>query len=229
MQRSAALALAVAALLVAKTVPAEGPVRVAILPVVVHSLENHGYLRDGLADMLASRIGRAPGVAVVRVDAPENATTDPEAARETARALGADYVVYGSFTTFGQGASLDVACAPAGSASSEDGAPVRQIFVQSGTLGEIIPQLDGLAEKVARFATTGAAPVSSGPPERSTPAPSGSAGAGQNGAAPDLRLLLERVEALEKKVYTGDERVEESDLRSAPLEEEDAPASGAGP
>jgi len=228
MHRSAALALVVASFLVAKTPAAAEPVRVAILPVVVHSLENHEYLRDGLADMLASRIGQAPGVSVVRVDASENATTDPEAARETARALGADYVVYGSFTTFGQGASLDVACAPAEAASSDGKTPTRQIFVQSGTLGEIIPQLDGLAEKVARFATTGAAPVSSGPPQRSTPVSSTSAEAAQNGDAPDLRLLLERVEALEKKVYSGDERVEESDLQTGPLEE-GAPDGGSGP
>jgi hypothetical protein len=31
----------------------------------------------------------------------------------------------------------------------------RRIFVQSGTLGEIIPKLDDLAAKIARFMTSG--------------------------------------------------------------------------
>jgi len=217
MHRSAALALAAVCFpvfLVAGAPAAEPPVRIAILPVVVHALEDHEYLRSGLADMLASRIGRSPGVAVVRVEAPENATTDPEAAREIARSLGADYVVYGSFTTFGQGASLDVACAAAQPDGGGREGPPRQIFVQSGTLGEIIPQLDGLAEKVARFATNGGSAVSTGPPTRATSDPA-SGPRTPNGAPGDLQRLLERVEALEKTVYAEDEPDREPARRGA--------------
>jgi outer membrane protein insertion porin family len=119
---------------------------VAILPVVVHALEDHAYLRDGLADMLASRLGQQPGIAVLRVDALDKATTDADAARATAKALGAQWVLFGSFTRFGDGASLDVQCVPV-AAPGEPGP--RSIFVQSGQLAELIPRLDGVAERVA--------------------------------------------------------------------------------
>ena len=119
---------------------------VAILPVVVHALEDHAYLRDGLADMLASRLGQQPGIAVLRVGDPAAATNDADTARATAKALGAQWVLFGSFTRFGDGASLDVRCVPV--AAPGDSGP-RSIFVQSGQLAELIPRLDGVAERVA--------------------------------------------------------------------------------
>jgi outer membrane protein insertion porin family len=137
-----ALVLAV----LAGTAHAEERRTVAILPVVVHALEDHAYLRDGLADMLASRLGRQPGIGVLRVDDATKATVDADAARATAQALGAQWVLYGSFTRFGDGASLDVRCVPV-AAPGEPGP--RSIFVQSGQLAELIPRLDGVAERVA--------------------------------------------------------------------------------
>jgi outer membrane protein insertion porin family len=119
---------------------------VAILPVVVHALEDQAYLREGLADMLASRLGQQPGIGVVRIDDPARATLDPKAAREAARAVGAQWVLFGSFTRFGEGASLDVQCVPV--AAPGDPGP-RSIFVQSGQIAELIPQLEGVAERVA--------------------------------------------------------------------------------
>jgi outer membrane protein insertion porin family len=119
---------------------------VAILPVVVHALEQQAYLRDGLADMLASRLGQQPGIGVIRVDDPAQATSDPDVARAAARAVGAQWVLFGSFTRFGDGASLDVQCVPV-AAPGEPGP--RSIFVQSAQIAELIPRLDGLAERVA--------------------------------------------------------------------------------
>jgi TolB-like protein len=138
-----ALALALA---VAAGARAEERRTVAILPVVVHALEDHAYLRDGLADMLASRLGQQPGIGVLRVDDPAQATTDVDVARATAKALGAQWVLFGSFTRFGDGASLDVRCVSV--AAPADSGP-RSIFVQSGQLAELIPRLDGVAERVA--------------------------------------------------------------------------------
>jgi hypothetical protein len=171
-----------------------GPVRVAILPVVVNASEGHDYLRAGMADMLASRIGREEGVAVTRIADVAKATTDAARAREVGREVGADLVLYGSFTAFGAGASLDLACTltapPQG--SDDDEIPVRAIFIQSGTLGDIIPKLDTVAQRIARFAATGEmAPVAAAPV----------AAAGGNGTShAQYDQLLQRIEALEKNV-----------------------------
>jgi hypothetical protein len=57
MQRAVACALAAALLLSAASARAEAPrVRVALLPVVVHSIEQTDYLQRGIADMLGTRL-----------------------------------------------------------------------------------------------------------------------------------------------------------------------------
>lgn len=170
--------------------------RIAILPVVIHSVGDESYLREGLADMLASRLGQSPALSVVRVEDPEQATTDLARARAAARGTGADYVLFGSFTHFGEGASLDLSCARV----ADEDAPVGQVFIQTGTIGEIIPKLDDLARRVsAHIAGGGAAspPVSAGPPA------SGSSLA-LSDALSELDSLRDRVEGLERRVFEGE-------------------------
>ena len=135
-----------ALLSLAGSAPAEERRTVAILPVVIHAVEQQDYLRDGLADMLASRLGQQPGIGVILVDDPSKATLEPSAARAAAQAVGAQWVLFGSFTRFGEGASLDMQCLPV--AAPGDPGP-RSIFVQSAQIAELIPRLDGLAERVA--------------------------------------------------------------------------------
>jgi TolB-like protein len=186
---------------------AKGRVKVAILPVGVHALEGHEYLQSGLADMLASRIGQYEGVSVVRIEDDTAATSNAQKARESAKAVGADYVVFGSFTNFGQGASLDLVCI-----ATPEGSKVRDVFVQAGTLGEIIPKLDQVAERVARFALTG----DPAPSPAVAAAPPGD-GDGATPASAGEPSLAERVEALERIVFGADakaEPVEEEDLRA---------------
>ena len=130
-------------------VPPTPPVRVVLLPMVVHSAEPPEYLREGLADMLSSRLERIEDFEVVRIDSRGAATTDPEKALEQAKAAGAEFVLFGSFTRFGTGASLDVQCA--GVAARPGQRPLREIFVHSGSIGDVIPDLDDLIGKVARF------------------------------------------------------------------------------
>ncbi len=175
----APLALALPLALAASGSGAEERKSIAILPVVVHALEQQRYLRDGLADMLASRLGQQSGIGVIRVDDPERATVDPEAARETARAAGAQWVLFGSFTRFGEGASLDMHCLPVAAPGQPD---PRSIFVQTGKLSELIPRLDGLAERVALHVRGRAAPK---------------AAAGES-ATREVDELRKRLEALER-------------------------------
>jgi len=128
----------------------EERVRVLLFPLVVHSSENPAYLRRGLGDMLAARLEQIELFEVERIERKDDATTRVERALELGRDAQVDFVIFGSFTRFGQGASLDIQVA-----SVEDGpgeVPMRQIFVQSGQLADVIPDLDGLVGKISRFA-----------------------------------------------------------------------------
>ena len=175
---------ALALLLAAGGRAAAAPVRVALLPVTVHSSDaGSGYLSAGLASMLSSRLEQFDDVSVIRLDPGQGVPSDRDAAVAAAREAGAAFVVFGSFTQFGQGASLDLQCASV----ADDPGDGRRIFVQSGTLGEIIPKLDELAEKIHLHVSGGGA--------RSQ----GAAGAASGGG--DLANLESRVEALERTVY----------------------------
>ena len=141
---------------------AEERVRIALLPVVVHSSEGRDYLQKGMTDMLVSRLGRDPRLAVVPVEDASTATTDVEAARKTGLANDAEFVVFGSFTRFGEGASLDLSCASVHDAEREP----RRIYVHASTMAALIPLLDGVADRTS-FAVLGsvspAAGVATGP------------------------------------------------------------------
>jgi hypothetical protein len=185
-------------------------VRIALAPMAIHTAEpDSEYVSAGLAEMLSARLERSGAVAVVRLD-PKAPPTSLSAARESARAIGADYVVFGSFTQFGSGASLDVRCAPvAGSGDGDEDA--RHVFIQSGTVGEIIPRLDDLADKVTRYVLRGA-----------PPAP-GAANA-EPGQSDEVAELRARVEALERALDLGTATAE----GVATIEPEDVGAEGEG-
>ena len=136
---------------------------------------------------------------MVRVENAKAATTDREAAIETASRLAGDFVLYGAFTQFGEGASLDIRCASVQAAGAGNGAS-RRVFIQSGTVGEIIPKLDVLVDKIVVFLRGGGAAVAT-----NAPVPGGAVSpqdAGDGTAdAETIRELRERVEALERAVY----------------------------
>jgi hypothetical protein len=175
--------------------------RLALIPVVVHSSEDPGYLREGLRDMLVSRLEQGGNLEVKLVGDPSRATTDVDEALATARELDADFVLFGSFTRFGQGASLDMQCA---ATEGVDGLPpLRQIFVHSGDIASMIPDLDELVGKVARFVGQFGAEVAAGAPPAAPSASEfddGNASGAGPGAGPSTRELLLRVEALESEV-----------------------------
>ena len=184
---------------------AAAPVGVALLPVTVHSSDpGSGYLSAGLASMLSSRLEQFDDLAVIRLDGEKDVASGREAAVAAARKAGAEFVVFGSFTQFGEGASLDLQCAKV----ADDAGNSRRIFVQSGTLGEIIPKLDELAEKIHLHVSGG---------NRA----SGATGAASGGG--NLANLESRVEALERTVFrTGPEQGP-----SAPPAAKAAPSGGA--
>lgn len=168
---------------------AEGKPKLLLLPVVVHSSESPDYLRAGLADMLASRFIQAGNFEVTLLDDPRKATTRIPTALAIAREEGADFVLFGSFTRFGEGASLDMQAAA--TAEGEDGETLREIFVHSGSIGEVIPDLKDLVGKVTRFAIPEYTPAPAA--VAANPAPAGRRD--DNGSE-----LRRRVAALEQAV-----------------------------
>jgi TolB-like protein len=165
---------------------------VALLPITVHSAdEGSSYLSAGLAEMISARLEQNGGVSVLLLPGQAVATTEVAKAVEAGRAAGVDYVVFGSFTQFGAGASLDVQCAAVDSARDVQ---ARRVFVQSGTLGEIIPKLDDLAAKIARYMTGGG---------QGSPAAVDAVQSSDSSALDEIRR---RVDRLERSVFTQPEK-----------------------
>jgi TolB-like protein len=88
--------------------------RVAILPFQIHSQENLDYLREGIYDMLSSRIAAEGKIIVVERPAVEKAfyderpmRLDETVAKRIGMRVGADYIVLGSLTKIGDYISLD--------------------------------------------------------------------------------------------------------------------------
>jgi outer membrane protein insertion porin family len=182
--RLRSLALAVLLVFAAGAASAER-VRVALLPVVVHSSESREYLQQGLSDMLVARLGRDPRLAVIEVQEATAATNDVEAARAAARRAGGAWVVYGSFTRFGEGASLDLQVARA----DGDGEP-QKVFAQAATLGALIPMLDGVSERITARVLGGGDGA----------APGGADASAADAGGGEIAELRRRVEALERAV-----------------------------
>jgi hypothetical protein len=136
--------------------------------------------------MLMARFHQSADFQLIQIEDPEQATTDFEEAVAAGRGAGADFVLFGSFTRFGEGASLDMHAASTDPGGDEDN--LREIFVHSGAIGEVIPDLDDLVGKVARFAVDGYEPDAEPGVSPTTPAP---------GSRADL---LQRVQTLEATV-----------------------------
>ena len=163
-------------------------IRVAMLPVSINSsLPETDHLSAGLADMVAARLEQNGQIVVIRLDAPAASRED---AIEAGRKAGADYVLFGSYTQFGDGASLDLHCAPI--VGGEAAVP-RRVFIHAGSTGEIIPKLGVLLESVTRYLVGDAA--SSGPPAGANAAEPAAPGAAS------LADIEQRVEALERVIF----------------------------
>jgi outer membrane protein insertion porin family len=203
--------LAVAAASVPGSGAAGESARVALLPIAVHSADREpGYLSAGLAEMLTSRLEQDGEISVIRLET-DAVATNSRVALDLGRPSGADFVLYGSFTQFGEGASLDVRVVPTNGSRPEG---ERRIFIQSGTVAEIIPQLSVLAEKVKRYVNNDESPES--------PLPASvSVGPSTPAFDPDYESMLRRIDALEKSLY---ERVAKEAEQAAAEDEEVAEA-----
>ena len=174
--------------------------QVVALPIVVHSAESDPrYVSEVLADMLSARLEQLRGVRVVTPGDSSPATVKLEEALAIGREAGGDYVIFGAFTQFGDGASLDVQCVPLREPSLERTLAARRIFVQSGAIGEIIPKLDELVDRVAFYLDR--RPVDAElAPVAASPGPPPPAPGMKEERSIELQALRERVDALEQLI-----------------------------
>lgn len=200
--RLVALAL-LGVLLAAGPAAAAGPVRIVILPIVVHSADpDAAYVSEGISDMLASRLEQTGRIEVDVVSEPEAATTRVGEALRSGQKLHGDYVLFGAFTQFGDGASLDVHCIPVDVKDEAEAAAARRIFVQSGAMGDIIPKLDEIVDRVTVYTHVAPAARTAAGPAAAPPAAAPAPPAGADAAT--LRDLTQRLEALEEAVFGAD-------------------------
>ncbi len=132
---------------VASAHAAEKHSAVAFLPFTVNASKDMSYLRDGLGEMLASRLAAEAGVVAVdkkTVDAAVGAggKVDPNQVAALAGKMGADYLLYGSVTSLGGGMSFDARVYSAATKSSET------FYATAAKEGEMMTAIDNLAWSV---------------------------------------------------------------------------------
>ncbi len=163
-------------------------VRVAMFPVLINSsLSETSHLSAGLTDMIAARLEQSEQILIIRLGAP---ATSREEAIAAGKKAGAEYVLFGSYTQFGDGASLDLRCAPVVGGKADD---PRRVFIQAGSASEIIPKLGVLSESVTRYLLGAAASAGSLVGE--------DANAPGTSDATSLAKIEQRVEALERVIF----------------------------
>ena len=131
-----------------KTAIAE-PYKVAIIPFKINAEKDFTFLKDGIFDMLASRLSWGKKVIVISREETERALDGREApmnegaVRDIGARLGVDFVLYGSLTIIGKSVSLDVKM---GDVSGKQ--PTHAFFSQSQGMDEIIPKINLFATEI---------------------------------------------------------------------------------
>lgn len=128
---------------------AEQVQKVAILPFQMNAPEDLNYLKEGIMDMLASRLAWEGKVEVTEKQvvkdglAGHQGPLNESAARELGSKLGVDYVLFGSLTVFGESVSIDAKMV----GLKEDNPPVT-VYAQTKGLSEVIPRINDFAQEI---------------------------------------------------------------------------------
>ncbi len=124
--------------------------KVAILPFMIHSQENLDYLREGINDILTSRITVEERVVVIERSVVERALYEERPMRldETAAAkigmrIGADYIVLGSITKVGEYISLDARLI----SITEEKPPVT-VYTQQKGIDDVMVKIGDFAQDI---------------------------------------------------------------------------------
>jgi TolB-like protein len=207
MKKSIITALGI--LLVMATISAPGAQQaktIAILPFAVNSNENINYIRDGIWDMLISRVTVAGKTEVLSkssvLDAMDKQKKDLTQADVSAigKRLKADFVVWGSLTKIGDSISLDGKLLDVASSQS----PVT-LFEQTRGMNEVIPKISEFSQRIRSYVTGEAMAAPSAPPTPVPAAPIAAAAGAAAAAAPAKSQETEIVSGMRKgkTTYTG--------------------------
>ena len=124
--------------------------KVAILPFMIHSQENLDYLREGINDILTSRITVEERVVVIERSIVERALyeekpmrLDEAAAAKIGMRIEADYVVFGSITKIGDYISLDARLISV----TEEKPPVT-VYTQQKGIDDVMVKIGDFAQDI---------------------------------------------------------------------------------
>lgn len=168
---------------------------VTVLPFSLHSAENIDYLKQGIGDMLSTRISVPNKIEVTGkniVSEELRKTKSRELTLVDAYNLGkklkSDYVVWGSITKIGKSISIDGKLVDIAANKSDVG-----IFAQSQSLDEVIPKINDFSQRIVQhiLGTTPVAttPVAGSSSSASAPAVSPNAPSSPPGSSRESQII----------------------------------------
>ncbi|MFZ4440200.1 MAG: FG-GAP-like repeat-containing protein [Syntrophales bacterium] len=123
---------------------------VAVLPFSVHSAENIDYVRQGIGDMLASRISVSGKLEVMGKDSLSEALKTivgreftPADVYAFGKKVNADFVIWGSISKIGNSLSIDGKMIDIAANK-----PALNITTQCPTMDEVIPKITDFAQRI---------------------------------------------------------------------------------
>ena len=151
---------------------AADPKRVALLPFKINAEKDLSFLRDGIFDMLTSRLSKEGQVEVLsraQVDealqsAAKNETVNEATARSIGSGLNADFVLFGSLTVLGENVSIDAKMVDVSGSK-----PTMTFFDQSQDLGAVISKINLIAADINDKMFGRTTVVKKAPPVQSQP------------------------------------------------------------
>ncbi len=184
MKKTILIALGMVLLMATFSAPeAQQTKKIAILPFTVNSSENINYIREGIWDMLISRVTVGGKTEVLSkssvLESMDKGKKDITQADVLAigKRLKADFVVWGSITKIGESLSLDGKLLDVASSQS----PVT-LYEQTRGMNEVIPKIGDFSQRI-RSHVTGEALAAPAPVAPAAAAPTAAAAAATGSAA----------------------------------------------
>ncbi len=138
------------------------PKSILILPIDLHAENDLAYLKQGITDMLVSRLSQEEKITIISNNLTEKTTSEMKSPLTQAQALKfgkelkADYVIFGSVTLFGESISTDTRMLEV-----QTGRTVVQFNQTGQSRSELIPHIDAFANQIKSevFALSTSPPV----------------------------------------------------------------------
>jgi len=124
--------------------------RVAILPFLINSQENLDYVKEGIYDILSSRITSEGRIVIIERSAVERAFSeerpmrlDETVAKQIGTRVGADFIILGSLTKIGDYISLDARLI-----SITEEKPPLGVYTQHKGIDDVMLKIGDFAQEI---------------------------------------------------------------------------------